>query len=183
MALKRKSPGQKRKIKKPLTPKQRCFVEEYLVDFNGRQAVIRSGAKTKNPDQMAYQWLQLPSVLEEIELGLKFRLASTGLNSQSVIEELTRIVKSDITRIVSWKNGALTLKDSSKLGPADSACIQEISQDKNGGFKIKLYPKMEAIKTLMEYMGISRPDPSATTEDAPESITFNIQPKGSDDES
>ncbi len=178
MAVKKGKPKDK-----PLTLKQKCFVEEYLVDFNGRQAVVRAGIKTKNPDQMAYQWLQLPSVSKAIEQGLRFRLASARLSSEMLIEELARIARSDITRIAEWGKGGLRLRDSKTLGIADSACIQEISRDKRGGIKIKLHSKMDAIRTLMEYMGITTPDASMPTEDSPDSIGFIIQPKVEDEAS
>ena len=37
-----------------LTFKQQRFVEEYQVDGNGSQAVLRAGYKTKHPAEMAY---------------------------------------------------------------------------------------------------------------------------------
>ena len=37
-----------------LTFKQQRFVEEYQVDSNGTQAVLRAGYQTKHPAEMAY---------------------------------------------------------------------------------------------------------------------------------
>lgn len=34
-----------------LTPRQRAFAEEYVVDFNGKAAAIRAGYSTKYPDR------------------------------------------------------------------------------------------------------------------------------------
>ena len=41
-----------------LTFKQQRFVEEYQVDGNGSQAVLRAGYKTKHPAEMAYGLLR-----------------------------------------------------------------------------------------------------------------------------
>ena len=41
-----------------LTFKQQRFVEEYQVDGNGSQAVLRAGYKTKYPAEMAYGLLR-----------------------------------------------------------------------------------------------------------------------------
>ena len=41
-----------------LTLKQQRFVEEYHVDGNGSQAVLRAGYKTKHPAEMAYGLLR-----------------------------------------------------------------------------------------------------------------------------
>ena len=45
-----------------LTFKQQRFVEEYQVDGNGSQAVLRAGYKTKHPAEMAYGILRPPKV-------------------------------------------------------------------------------------------------------------------------
>ena len=41
-----------------LTFKQQRFVEEYQVDGNGSQAVLRAGYKTKHPAELAYGLLR-----------------------------------------------------------------------------------------------------------------------------
>ena len=41
-----------------LTYKQQRFVEEYQVDGNGSQAVLRAGYKTKHPAETAYGLLR-----------------------------------------------------------------------------------------------------------------------------
>ena len=41
-----------------LTFKQQRFIEEYQVDGNGSQAVLRAGYKTKHPAEMAYGLLR-----------------------------------------------------------------------------------------------------------------------------
>ena len=41
-----------------LTFKQQRFIEEYQVDGNGSQAVLRAGYQTKHPAEMAYGLLR-----------------------------------------------------------------------------------------------------------------------------
>ena len=41
-----------------LTHKQQRFVEEYHVDSNGSEAVLRAGYKTKHPAEMLYGLLR-----------------------------------------------------------------------------------------------------------------------------
>jgi phage terminase small subunit len=41
-----------------LTPKQRRFVEEYLVDLNATQAAIRAGYNPKRADEIGYENLR-----------------------------------------------------------------------------------------------------------------------------
>ena len=50
-----------------LTFKQQRFVEEYQVDGNGSQAVLRAGYKTKHPAEMAYGLLRNTKVKHTLQ--------------------------------------------------------------------------------------------------------------------
>ena len=50
-----------------LTRKQQRFIEEYQVDGNGTQAVLRAGYKTSYPSEMAYGLLRNPKVKHTLQ--------------------------------------------------------------------------------------------------------------------
>lgn len=50
-----------------LTPKQRRFVEEYLIDRNGLQAAIRAGYSKNAAQEIAYENLRKPQIAAEIK--------------------------------------------------------------------------------------------------------------------
>ena len=50
-----------------LTFRQQRFVEEYQVDGNGSQAVLRAGYKTKHPAEMAYRLLRNTKVKHSLQ--------------------------------------------------------------------------------------------------------------------
>ena len=50
-----------------LTFKQQRFVEEYQVDGNGTQAVLRAGYQTKHPAEMAYELLRNTKVKHTLQ--------------------------------------------------------------------------------------------------------------------
>ena len=50
-----------------LTFKQQRFVEEYQVDGNGSQAVLRAGYKNKHPAEMAYGLLRNTKVKHTLQ--------------------------------------------------------------------------------------------------------------------
>ena len=50
-----------------LTFKQQRFIEEYQVDGNGSQAVLRAGYKTKHPAEMAYGLLRNTKVKHTLQ--------------------------------------------------------------------------------------------------------------------
>ena len=47
---------------KRLTGKQKKFVEEYLIDLNGRQAAIRAGYSENGSEKTAYELLRKPHI-------------------------------------------------------------------------------------------------------------------------
>lgn len=50
-----------------LTPRQRQFCKEYVVDFNGSAAAVRAGYATQYSDRQAYQLLKHKGVIAYIE--------------------------------------------------------------------------------------------------------------------
>jgi len=48
----------------PLTPKQKRFCEEYVIDFNGTQAAIRAGYSKKTAAAIANEILAKPEITE-----------------------------------------------------------------------------------------------------------------------
>ncbi|WP_054534010.1 terminase small subunit [Herpetosiphon geysericola] len=58
------------KAEKPLTAKQRRFVDEYLVDFNATQAAIRAGYAAKSAYSTGSENLRKPEIQAEINRRL-----------------------------------------------------------------------------------------------------------------
>lgn len=76
-----------------LSDKQRLFVDEYLVDLNGSQAVLRAGYVTTSPNRIATDLLRHPLVRKEIEKRQEERVARTALSQDFVINKLIAIVE------------------------------------------------------------------------------------------
>ena len=53
-----------------LTPKQKAFCDEYLIDLNVTQAAIRSGYSKKYATDKAYKLLENPVIKECIDIRL-----------------------------------------------------------------------------------------------------------------
>lgn len=56
-------------LKKPLNGRQHRFVEEYLVDLNGAQAVVRAGYSKTGADVTAVRLLADPRIKSLVEEG------------------------------------------------------------------------------------------------------------------
>jgi hypothetical protein len=45
-----------------MTPRQRLFCKEYVLDFNGSAAAVRAGYSVKHPDRQAYLLMMNPGI-------------------------------------------------------------------------------------------------------------------------
>ena len=91
---------------KKITPKQKQFVLEYVKDKNGRQAVLRAGYSTKNPDQVFNKLVRISSVKEAVDQELKKQEDRLRITSDEVMKELANIARFDIADIYD-ENGSL----------------------------------------------------------------------------
>lgn len=71
-----------------LKPKQRRFVEEYLVDNNGAQAAIRAGYAKKTARITASKLLSKPNIRAAVEAGLERARQRCEVTRDSLAEEL-----------------------------------------------------------------------------------------------
>lgn len=136
-----------------MTKKQQRFVEEYLIDLNATQAVIRAGYKPDNAQQMGSENLSKPVISAAIAKAMAERSKRTGINQDRVLHELARIGFAKITDIID--------PDTAKILPEasedDLACIQSI-KIKPGEFgterEVKLYDKKAALIELGKHLGL-----------------------------
>ena len=87
-----------------LTPRQRAFCKEYIVDFNGTAAAIRAGYATQYADRQAHQLLKHKGVAAFIE----YSMASQAAKIMSVDADY---ITQGIVAIINKETG----KDGDKL--------------------------------------------------------------------
>lgn len=68
-----------------MNPKQKRFADEYLTDLKTGQAAIRAGYSKKTADQIGYQILQLPSVIEYLRLRSQSIAEKLGITAEYVL--------------------------------------------------------------------------------------------------
>jgi phage terminase small subunit len=78
---------------KPLEPKQRRFVDEYLVDLNATQAAIRAGYSRRTAEQIGYENLRKPVIAAAVEAAQAARAERLGVSQDYVVDNLTEIVE------------------------------------------------------------------------------------------
>lgn len=144
-----------RQMNARMTPRQRRFVTEYLVDFNARQAAIRAGYAAKGADHQAWQLLNWrPNIAEAVRQGIKAREARTLISADKALQEIARIAFSDVRRLLETdENGHIKVKDLDSLSDADSAAIARIIVTKDR-IDIRLHDKRAALLDLARHLGL-----------------------------
>ena len=144
--------------KKKLLPRQERFCQEYMVDMKPMASAIRAGYAKKNAANTAYKFLHHPtySHIQNRIVELESEMAEKrGLSSTWVIDRFLKIVNDDISNYFNHSedkngDGSSTLKN---LELVDTWNIQELSYDKQGRPKVKLYSKDSALAKIGEILG------------------------------
>jgi len=138
-----------------ITPQQRLFVHEYLIDLNGKQAAIRAGYSEKTAESQASRLLRKVKVKDSIEKALEKRTAKLDITAERVLQEFAKIGFSNMQDFAEWSPGGITLKDSLKLTPEQAACVAEISETTTqfgGSVRFKLHDKIAALEKLGRHL-------------------------------
>jgi phage terminase small subunit len=138
-----------------ITPKQRLFVQEYLIDLNATQAAIRAGYA---PDSAHVQGPRLIGN-DRVQLAIKeaqqAREKRTGITADRVVEQIAKIAFVDLRDIVTWKDGKIRVRPSDEI---DGTVLAEISETiSEGGAiskKVKINDRMRALDMLAKHTGL-----------------------------
>ena len=140
-----------------MTPKQRCFVEEYLVDLNATQAAKRAGYSARSARSMGHQLLRNPGIAAAVAKAQDKRIARTRVSADKVVTELAKVAFGDPRRLLSWGPSGVVLRDSSELTEAEAALVSEVSETRTasgGTRKVKLHCKLAALNALGKHLGL-----------------------------
>lgn len=92
-------------IHKALTPKESKFVDEYMVDLNATQAVIRAGYSAKSARQIASENLSKPHIQAAIANARAEQQKRTQIEADKVIQQAWDIVFADPRELVELRVG------------------------------------------------------------------------------
>jgi phage terminase small subunit len=83
-----------------VTPIQRRFVREYVVDLNGQEAAIRAGSRAKQAKTVASDWLAIPEVKMAVAIEIEKRNRKVDARAEDVIRGLVNTVRADPRKLV-----------------------------------------------------------------------------------
>ena len=143
-----------------MTDRDLRFVDEYLVDFDAKNAAIRAGytpATAKN----AYAWINnengakpgKPMVRAEIDRRMAELSRRTGITAERVMMELARIAFADLTDVAD----AETCEINPQARRQDTAAISSVRVKKGDGWEereVRMYDKTRALELIGKRLGM-----------------------------
>lgn len=136
-----------------LTPKQKKFCDEYLIDLNATQAAIRAGYSVKTAYSMGQRLLKNVEFQKYLQERMKKREKRTEITQDMVIQELAAIGFAKATDYAAIEGPLVTIKPTASLTEEQAKAIAGIEQG-NFGIKVKLCDKVKALELLGKHMGM-----------------------------
>jgi len=141
-----------------LSPKQTRFVQEYLIDLNGKRAAIRVGYASRSAEVQASRMLRNAKVQKALEAAMQARSRRTEVSSDQVLEELAKIAFANFRDY--WPKEGETL-DLHRLDRDRTAAIEELTvvETVRGDVlhrrtRLKMHDKLAALTNLARHLGM-----------------------------
>lgn len=160
-----------------LTPKQRKFVSEYLVDLNATQAAIRAGYSKKTAGTMAQRLVAKSHIREAIKAAQSRREKRTEITQDRVLNELARVAFGNSRAVMSWGPGGLALRNSDDLTEDEAALVSEVRETTTrdgGSLALKTHDKMKALELLGKHLGMFDRKPEEIDSGEPVAIEVRV---------
>lgn len=147
--------------KRPLTPKQKVFIAEYLRDLNATQAAIRCGYSKNGASVHGHRLLRNSRIAKELAARQLAQLERAELSAARVLEELRRVAFVDVRTFFDEFNN---IKPMSELGEDQGSAMSAMevvikNVDAGDGHtdtvhKFKLWDKVRALESLAKHFGL-----------------------------
>lgn len=146
-----------------LTPKQKRFVQEYLVDLNATQAAIRAGYSRKTANRIASENLSKPDIQNAIQETQAVLQTRTEITQDMVIRECAKLAFFDVRKMFDRDGKPLDISDldadtAAALVGLDVQDVYEFNGDEKEfiGYvkKYKMADKLKALELLGKHLGL-----------------------------
>ena len=141
-----------------MTPRQKRFVEEYLVDLNATQAAIRAGYSARSAGHNAYALLKRPEVKAGVARGRARLARSSKVSAERVIQEYAALAFSDLRQLADWGPDGVVPKAAGEISDEAARALAEVSDTRSragsGTVKVKLHDKKGALDALARHLGL-----------------------------
>lgn len=131
-----------------MTPKQKAFIHEYLVDFNATQAAIRAGYSKKTSRQIGQQNLSKLVIADEIERLVNERIM--GLEEAQF--RLGKIARFDISPYIEGYGKRAVVRTDKMIEDGYGDLIREMWQTSEG-VRVKIADPDAAVEKVLKIHG------------------------------
>jgi len=145
-----------------MTPKQKRFVDEYLIDLNATQAAIRAGYAESSASDIGRQLLRKTPVASEIALRQTQIETKAIVTREEVLRELRAIGMADIRKIYDADGNLKPIGDLDDETAAAIAGVETVTEVSGRGEdrevsivrKVKRFDKNKALELLGRHLGL-----------------------------
>lgn len=169
-----------------LTPKQKLFADEYLIDLNATRA-YKAAYKSVKKDETARtngsRMLTNANVSKYIKERMNERSKRTEITQDNVLKELATIAFAKVTDFVTIENGVVIVKDTKDIPKDLLPAIASIKEGKNG-IEVSFYNKDKSLELLGRHLGMfnDKIEVSGTINNPMEGLTTDELKKLIDDD-
>lgn len=157
-------------LARTMTPRQRRFVAEYLIDSNASQAFVRAGYSRKHARRSAWRLMHIPAVRAAIEAGQQELAAALKVSAERVIAEYVSVAFASVTDFLDIGEDGSVRLDLEKAPPEKRGAVADVRaeerQSPDGArsrvVRLKLAPKMRALDALSRHLGLFAPRATVT---------------------
>lgn len=144
-----------------LTPKQKRFVAEYLVDLNATAASIRAGYSKKTANRIGSENLSKPDIQAAIQKRQEELQSKLEITQERVITELAKVAFANGTMYAKVSGGIVVLTETDRLTEDQRAAVSGIKEGKFG-IEVSTYDKVKALELLGKHLGVFNAGASAS---------------------
>lgn len=137
--------------KTKLTHKQQAFINEYLRSWNAAKAARDAGYSERTAGIIGYENLTKPYIKAEIDR----RVEEMIMEADEVLARLGSMARSSFADFMTMQGRGVPVVDWQKAyasGAIDN--VKEITFEKDGSLKVKLYDKQAALVHIAKHLGL-----------------------------
>ena len=144
---------------KALSPKERQFVDEYLIDLDPQRAAIAAGYSESTARIKSYGWVSKPSdkphVYQAIQAGKEARAENLKLEAGDVLRHAHHLAVYDVRRLYDEFGESLPPHQL----PDDLArIVQGVERRPDGSYQYRLPDRNVATERLIKHLGLYEQD-------------------------
>jgi phage terminase small subunit len=142
-----------------LTDQQKRFADEYLVDYNGKQAAIRAGYSPKTAEVTASRLLSIVKVQEYLQSKHNKIANKLEISQERTMQEIGRIAFSDLRKYYDESGRLKNVEDLDDDAAAALSSLETVEEKAEGQViatvkKLKVWDKTKGLEMLAKHFNI-----------------------------